>query len=228
MAASAAATRACACSYGTQIATWIARPPSRRGSSIRWSQTDGPRPRGSTSVLSQRFADSTVGASLLSPAVGPGIHGHSPTSRDRNALFAAPDQKALEVEMDLARSVGQRGVLAAWSEWKIRPGPGRRRPIAISSASQTSSGRMWSAVAQPSTRREARSTTVARYIQPSHVRTYVMSRLYRRCRIVASIGEQPPRGRAPYLGCPPYRGKRNVDQRHQLYVRLRVTVKWCS
>src|SRR5205814_21925 len=29
--------------------------------------------------------------------------------------------------------------------------------------------------AQPTTRREARSTTVARYIQPSHVRTYVMS-----------------------------------------------------
>jgi hypothetical protein len=36
----------------------------------------------------------------------------------------------------------------------------------------------------------------------------VNSRLFRRCRIVSSIGEQPPRGRAPYLGCPLYRGKR--------------------
>src|SRR5947207_11081394 len=38
----------------------------------------------------------------------------------------------------------------------------------------------------------------------------VNSRLLRRCRIVSSIGEQPPRGRAPYLGCPLYRGKRRM------------------
>jgi hypothetical protein len=39
---------------------------------------------------------------------------------------------------------------------------------------------MWSAKAHPTTRRLARSITVARYAQPSHVITYVMSYADRR------------------------------------------------
>jgi len=38
------------------------------------------------------------------------------------------------------------------SEWKIGPRFGRRWLIAIRSASQTRSARMWSAIAQPTTR----------------------------------------------------------------------------
>ena len=55
------------------------------------------------------------------------------------------------------------------SEWKISPGPGPRAATAIRRASATSSVRMWSAIDQPTTRREARSITVARYSQPSQV-----------------------------------------------------------
>lgn len=57
------------------------------------------------------------------------------------------------------------------SEWKIRPGSGRRRSMAMLRAWHTSSARMWSAIAQPTIRREATSITVARYIHPSQVRT---------------------------------------------------------
>src|SRR5579884_4048172 len=61
------------------------------------------------------------------------------------------------------------------SEWKIRPRFGRRWLIAIRSASQINSARRWSAMAQPTTRREARSITLARYLQPSPVHPEVMS-----------------------------------------------------
>ena len=49
------------------------------------------------------------------------------------------------------------------------PGSGRRRASAISSASTTSSERMWSAIDQPTISRENRSWTCARYRNPSHV-----------------------------------------------------------
>ena len=48
------------------------------------------------------------------------------------------------------------------SECNISPGAGRRWWMAMRRASQTSSVRMWSAMAQPTTRREATSITVAR------------------------------------------------------------------
>jgi len=57
------------------------------------------------------------------------------------------------------------------SEWKMSPGAGLRWSIAIWRASLTSSARMWSAMAKPTTRLEARSITVAKYSQPSQVRT---------------------------------------------------------
>jgi hypothetical protein len=60
------------------------------------------------------------------------------------------------------------------SEWKIGPGLGRAGG-SPSGASQTRSARMWSAIAQPTTRGEPRSITLARYTQPSQVHTYVMS-----------------------------------------------------
>src|SRR5207244_9964791 len=47
-AASPAAIRASACSYGTQIAMWIAPPPSARGSFICSNQNGTARPCGST------------------------------------------------------------------------------------------------------------------------------------------------------------------------------------
>src|SRR5207247_10246691 len=47
-AASAAAMRACACSYGTKIATWMAPPPSGRGSCMRSNHNPVPRLCGST------------------------------------------------------------------------------------------------------------------------------------------------------------------------------------
>src|SRR5262249_59268874 len=50
-----------------------------------------------------------------------------------------------------------------------------RVAMAIRSAAQTSDARRCSATAQPITRREKTSSTVATYSQPSHVRTYVMS-----------------------------------------------------
>src|SRR5258706_15597848 len=47
-AASAAAMRASACSYGTKIATWMAPPPSGRGSFMLSNQNPVPRLCGST------------------------------------------------------------------------------------------------------------------------------------------------------------------------------------
>lgn len=69
------------------------------------------------------------------------------------------------------------GVLGEFnrSMWKITPSPGRRAANAVDRASVTRLVRMWSARAQPTTRRLDRSMTVARYAQPSHVATYVMS-----------------------------------------------------
>jgi hypothetical protein len=62
------------------------------------------------------------------------------------------------------------------SEWKITPAAWPPRvATAIRSAAQTSDARRGSAMARPITRRENTSSTVARYSQPSHVRTYVMS-----------------------------------------------------
>lgn len=48
------------------------------------------------------------------------------------------------------------------SEWKISPGAGWRAAMAMRRASATSSVRMWSAIDQPTTRREARSIAVVR------------------------------------------------------------------
>ena len=65
----------------------------------------------------------------------------------------------------LARASSAKSRLVYWqprSEWKITPAGGRRCTKAISSASVTSSVRMWSASAQPTTLRLARSMTVAR------------------------------------------------------------------
>src|ERR671936_118904 len=62
------------------------------------------------------------------------------------------------------------------SEWKITPAIRPPRvATAIRSASQTSDARRCVVTAQPITRRENTSSTTARYSQPSHVRTYVMS-----------------------------------------------------
>ena len=54
----------------------------------------------------------------------------------------------------------------------------RRRHSAVCSASQTSWAVMRSDMAQPTTRREYRSITVAKYSQPSSVHRYVMSLTY--------------------------------------------------
>ena len=54
------------------------------------------------------------------------------------------------------------GVLAATVRVEDETRLGWRAPLAISRASQTSSARMWSAIAQPTTLREARSRTLAR------------------------------------------------------------------
>jgi Transposase len=59
-----------------------------------------------------------------------------------------------------------RRVLAASIGVEDQPRFGRRRSIANRSASQIRSPRMWSAIAQPTTRRELRSITLARYIHP--------------------------------------------------------------
>jgi hypothetical protein len=57
----------------------------------------------------------------------------------------------------------------------ITPRGIRRRHSAIVSASHARSAVMRSAIAQPTTRREYRSITTARYSQPSSVHRYVMS-----------------------------------------------------
>src|SRR5664280_1537730 len=61
------------------------------------------------------------------------------------------------------------------AEWKITPAGGLRLAIAISKAAVTSSVRIWSAMAHPTSLREYKSITVATYAQPSHVFTYVIS-----------------------------------------------------
>jgi hypothetical protein len=48
-----------------------------------------------------------------------------------------------------------------WSECAITPAAARRRPIAISSASTTSSARVCSRIDRPTTRRLKQSITVA-------------------------------------------------------------------
>jgi hypothetical protein len=55
------------------------------------------------------------------------------------------------------------------SEWKITPGSGSRAARALVRASLTSSVRMWSAIANPTSRRLAMSITVAKYSHPSQV-----------------------------------------------------------
>jgi hypothetical protein len=83
------------------------------------------------------------------------------------ALTATPDRQAH------AELVGQPGVLGAGvlprSLWKVTGPVGRRAATAFVKAWATRSVRRWSAVAQPTTRREARSMTVARYSHPSQV-----------------------------------------------------------
>ncbi|CAJ0897224.1 hypothetical protein R77567_04806 [Ralstonia sp. LMG 32965] len=63
--------------------------------------------------------------------------------------------------------------LAYWlprSECSTKPGAGRRCCKAISSADTTSAAGMLGAIDQPTTRREYRSSTTARYSQPAPVR----------------------------------------------------------
>src|SRR5919106_6585825 len=55
------------------------------------------------------------------------------------------------------------------SAWNTTPGAGSRAATALVSASATSSVRRCSARANPTTRREAMSITVASYSQPSQV-----------------------------------------------------------
>lgn len=62
-----------------------------------------------------------------------------------------------------------------WSECTRTDCLGLRRSRAISSASKTSSRAEVGFIAQPTTLREYRSSTTARYSQPGHVRRYVMS-----------------------------------------------------
>ena len=62
------------------------------------------------------------------------------------------------------------------------------------SASSANSTRRCGWIAQPTTRRENRSSTTARYSQPSHVQTYVMSVLQR------SLGCAASKARARTLG----------------------------
>ncbi len=68
-----------------------------------------------------------------------------------------------------ARELGA-GVLTAAVGVEDHPGLGTALGDALVSAASIRSVRRWSAVAQPTTRRDAMSMTVARYSQPSHVR----------------------------------------------------------
>jgi len=67
------------------------------------------------------------------------------------------------------------GVLAALAECTSTWLLGLRRHSAMSNASNTSSLVIRDCIDQPLTRRENRSTTTARYSQPSWVRIWVMS-----------------------------------------------------
>src|SRR3954451_19321144 len=68
---------------------------------------------------------------------------------------------------DLA--VGLGGVLDPLPLWWTRPGSGRRRRRAMTSASTHSPARRWSATDQPTISRVARSSIAARSSQPSSV-----------------------------------------------------------
>jgi hypothetical protein len=61
------------------------------------------------------------------------------------------------------------GILAA-SEWTINPGTGRRCWIAIFKAAQTRSAGISGAIAQPTTLRANKSSTMAKYSHPEPVR----------------------------------------------------------
>src|SRR5271165_401510 len=77
------------------------------------------------------------------------------------ALALAPDREHDAVGPGQLGEVPAR-VLHPRSEWKMTPLDGRRVAKAIERASSTNSVRMCSASAQPTTRRLARSMTVAR------------------------------------------------------------------
>jgi len=84
-----------------------------------------------------------------------------------SALATPPDRRPH------AELIGQPDVLGAGvlplSEWKTTGLVGCRAATALVRAWATKSVRRWSARAQPTTRREARSTTLARYSHPSQV-----------------------------------------------------------
>lgn len=68
------------------------------------------------------------------------------------------------------------GVLTGFNRSECRIVPtGLRRHRAMSRASMTSSVRRWSAMGQPTQRREYTSITAAQYTQPCPVRCWVMS-----------------------------------------------------
>ncbi len=67
------------------------------------------------------------------------------------------------------------GVLAAPSECASNPSPGQHRSTARARAATTSRLSRWSAIDQPTTRRAYRSSTAARYSQPSRVGMEVLS-----------------------------------------------------
>jgi hypothetical protein len=98
-----------------------------------------------------------------------------PVVRDlASALSAATGLGALAREIETDEDAG---VWAGATHQAQRFGvpPGRRRAIPICSASTTSSARTWSAIDQPTIRRENASWTAARYNQPSQVRREVTS-----------------------------------------------------
>jgi hypothetical protein len=82
-------------------------------------------------------------------------------------------EEAWRLQGELSRLKTWRGLFTVWlprSEWTIRPGAGWRWQIAICKAMHTSSAGMQGAIAQPTTLREYKSSTTAKYNQPLPVR----------------------------------------------------------
>jgi hypothetical protein len=75
------------------------------------------------------------------------------------ALLAYATEEAVLVQ---ERLIVQRGILLLRSEWRISPGTGRRRKMAMVRAAITSSRVIRSLIDPPTTAREYRSSTTAR------------------------------------------------------------------
>ena len=88
------------------------------------------------------------------------------------------------------------------SEWKITPAAGLRAAMAMSRAAVTRLVRMCAAIAQPTTARECRPVTVARYAQPSQVLMQVASP-HQRVSGSAAVKSRPIRSGAATGWSPP-------------------------